>query len=122
MQPLPEGDTALYETYLAAYQEMSRTYRPDRTNVILMLTDGDDDNPGGMELDELMSQLESMSSPSRPIPIITIAFGPDVRNLEPLQQIAAATGGAAYMTEDPTEIGDIFLQAFSLRIVSDDDE
>ncbi|WP_017543834.1 substrate-binding and VWA domain-containing protein [Nocardiopsis prasina] len=121
MQPLPEGDTALYETYLAAYQEMSRTYRPDRTNVILMLTDGDNDNPGGMELDELMSQLESMSSPSRPIPIITIAFGPDVQNLEPLQRIAAATGGAAYMTEDPTEIGDIFLQAFSLRIVTEEE-
>lgn len=120
LQPRPQGDTALYETYLAAYQEMSRTYRPDRTNVILMLTDGDNDNPGGMALDELLSQIDSMSSPSRPIPIITIAFGPDVQNLEPLQQIAAATGGAAYMTEDPTEIGDIFLQAFSLRLTEDE--
>ena len=120
LQPRPQGDTALYETYLAAYQEMSRTYRPDRTNVILMLTDGDNDNPGGMELDELMTQIDDMASPSRPIPIITIAFGPDVQNLEPLQEIAAATGGAAYMTEDPTEIGDIFLQAFSLRLTEDD--
>ena len=122
LEPLPQGDTALYETYLAAYQEMSRTYRPDRTNVVLMLTDGDNDNPGGMELDELMEQINSLASPSRPIPIITIAFGPDVQNLEPLQEIAAATGGAAYMTEDPTEIGDIFLQAFSLRIADDDGE
>ncbi|MEE2045113.1 VWA domain-containing protein, partial [Nocardiopsis tropica] len=120
LRPRPQGDTALYETYLAAYQEMSRTYRPDRTNVILMLTDGDNDNPGGMELDELMTQIDGMASPSRPIPIITIAFGPDVQNLEPLQEIAAATGGAAYMTEDPTEIGDIFLQAFSLRLTEDD--
>ncbi|MCY9782569.1 substrate-binding and VWA domain-containing protein [Nocardiopsis sp. EMB25] len=122
LTPLPQGDTALYDTYLAAYQEMARTYRPDRTNVILMLTDGDDDNPGGLELDELLSQLEDVASPSRPIPIITIAFGPDVQNLEPLQQIAAATGGAAYMTEDPTEIGEIFLQAFSLRISEDEEE
>ena len=122
LTPLPQGDTALYETYLAAYQEMSRTYRPDRTNVILMLTDGDNDNPGGMELEELMEQIEELASPSRPIPIITIAFGPDVQNLEPLQQIAAATGGAAYMTEDPTEIGDIFLQAFSLRIATEEEE
>ena len=122
MEPLPQGDTALYETYLAAYQEMSRTYRPDRTNVILMLTDGDNDDPGGMELEELMEQIDELASPSRPIPIITIAFGPDVQNLEPLQQIAAATGGAAYMTEDPTEIGDIFLQAFSLRIATEEDE
>ncbi|MEV2275248.1 substrate-binding domain-containing protein [Nocardiopsis sp. NPDC049922] len=122
LTPLPQGDTALYETYLAAYQEMSRTYRPDRTNVILMLTDGDNDNPGGLELDDLLSQIEGMSSPSRPIPIITIAFGPDVQNLEPLQRIAAATGGAAYMTEDPTEIGEIFLQAFSLRITEGEEE
>jgi hypothetical protein len=119
LQPLPQGDTALYDTYLAAYQEMSRTYQPDRTNVILMLTDGDNDNPGGLELDQLLSEIEGISSASRPIPIITIAFGPDVQNLEPLQEIAAATGGAAYMTEDPTEIGDIFLQAFSLRIAED---
>ncbi|WP_460778581.1 substrate-binding and VWA domain-containing protein [Nocardiopsis nanhaiensis] len=122
MEPLPTGDTALYETYLAAYEEMSRNYQPDRTNVVLMLTDGDNDNPGGMELDELMDELDSLANPSRPIPVITIAFGPEVQHLEPLQEIAAATGGAAYMTEDPSEIGDIFLQAFSLRIAEDDDE
>ena len=110
------------ESTLAAYQEMSRTYQPDRTNVILMLTDGDNDNPGGLGLDELMTQIESLASPSRPIPVITIAFGPDVQNLEPLQEIAAATGGAAYMTEDPTEIGEIFLQAFSLRISEDTEQ
>ena len=119
LEPLPDGDTALYETYLAAYQEMSQNYRPDRSNVILMLTDGDNDNPGGLELDELLEEIDGLSDPSQPIPIITIAFGPEVQHLEPLQEIAAATGGAAYMTEDPTEIGDIFLQAFSLRISED---
>lgn len=122
LRPLPDGDTALYETYLAAYQEMSTNYQPNSTNVILMLTDGDNDNPGGMELEELLEQINELSSPSRPIPIITIAFGPDVQHLEPLQQIAAATGGAAYMTEDPTEIGDIFLQAFSLRIAEESEQ
>ncbi|WP_150242292.1 substrate-binding domain-containing protein [Nocardiopsis quinghaiensis] len=122
LAPMPQGDTALYDTYLAAYQEMSSTYRPDRTNVVLMLTDGDNDNPDGLELDGLMSQINDIADPSRPIPIITIAFGPDVQNLEPLQEIAAATGGAAYMTEDPTEIGQIFLQAFSLRISENETE
>lgn len=121
LQPRPDGDTALYETYLAAYEEMSRTYRPDRTNVILMLTDGDNDHPGGMELQELLDGIDELSSPSRPIPIITIAFGPDVQHLEPLQEIAATTGGAAYMTEDPRDIGEIFVQAFSLRIENDGD-
>ncbi|OOC52888.1 MULTISPECIES: substrate-binding domain-containing protein [Nocardiopsis] len=122
LEPMPQGDTALYDTYLAAYQEMADTYKPDRTNVVLMLTDGDNDNPGGLKLDKLLSEINAISDPSRPIPIITIAFGPDVKHLEPLQQIAAATGGAAYMTEDPTEIGEIFLKAFSLRISENETE
>src|SRR5699024_7659571 len=119
LEPPPDGDTALYETYLAAYHKMSQHYRHDHSNDILLLTDGHNDNPGGLELDALLEEIDSLSDPSQPIPIITIAFGPEVQHLEPLQEIAAATGGAAYMTEDPTEIGDIFLQAFSLRISED---
>src|SRR5699024_12847224 len=101
---------------LAAYQEMSQNYRPDHSNVILMLTDGDNDNPGGLEMDELLEEIDGLSDPSQPIPIITIAFGPEVQHLDPLQEIAAATCGAAYTTDDPTAIGDILRQAFSPRL------
>ncbi|MFC4560712.1 substrate-binding domain-containing protein [Nocardiopsis mangrovi] len=115
MEPLPDGDTGLYDTYLAAYREMSRTYRADRINAILMLTDGNNDDSDSIDIDELLSTIETESSPERPIPVFTIAFGPDI-DPEPLERIAAATGGEAYTTEDPTEIGDIFLRAFAQRL------
>ncbi|WP_461002047.1 substrate-binding domain-containing protein [Streptomonospora sediminis] len=115
MQPVPDGDTGLYDTYLAAYRQMSRTYKDDRVNSILMLTDGNNDDADSISLDKLIAKLEEESSPVRPIPIFTIAFGPDI-DPKPLQRIADTTGGAAYTTEDPTEIGDIFLKAFSHRL------
>ncbi|MBB4930154.1 hypothetical protein F4561_000974 [Lipingzhangella halophila] len=115
MEPEPDGDTGLYNTYLAAYREMLQSYKPDRRNAILMLTDGEDDAEDGISLDELLSTLEEESSDDKPIPIISIAFGPSI-DPEPLEKIAEATGGASYTTEDPREIGEIHLKAFSLRL------
>ncbi|MUL42519.1 VWA domain-containing protein [Streptomonospora sp. PA3] len=115
MQPVPDGDTGLYDTYLAAYRQMSDTYKADRVNSILMLTDGNNDDPDSISLDKLIATLKEESSPVRPIPIFTIAFGPDI-DPEPLNKIAEVTGGAAYTTEDPTQIGSIFLEAFSHRL------
>ena len=115
IQPKPDGDTGLYDTYLAAYREMSRSYKADRINSILMLTDGNNDDANSITLEELIATLQDESSAERPIPIFTIAFGPDI-DPQPLEQIAEITGGAAYTTEDPTEIGDIFLEAFSQRL------
>ncbi|WP_067967938.1 substrate-binding and VWA domain-containing protein [Nocardiopsis trehalosi] len=115
MEPRPDGDTGLYDTYLAAFREMSRSYKSDRINAILMLTDGNNDDPDSIDIDELISTIEQESSVERPIPVFTIAFGPDI-DPAPLQRIAEATGGEAYTTEDPTEIGDIFLRAFAQRL------
>lgn len=115
MRPVPDGDTGLYDTYLAAYTDMARTYKPDRINSILMLTDGNNDDADSISLDRLLASLKEQSSKQRPIPIFTIAFGPDI-DPEPLREISELTGGEAYTTEDPTEIGDIFLRAFSQRL------
>ncbi|GAA4891793.1 substrate-binding and VWA domain-containing protein [Streptomonospora salina] len=115
VEPVSDGDTGLYDTYLAAYREMSRTYKADRVNAILMLTDGNNDDENGISLDELATKLEEESSPVKPIPIFTIAFGPDI-DPEPLNRIAELSGGASYTTENPAEIGDIFLKAFSNRL------
>lgn len=115
IQPVPDGDTGLYDTYLAAYREMAASYKSDRVNAILMLTDGNDDDPDGISLKQLLSTIEEESNPNHPIPVFTIAFGPGI-DLEPMQKVAKLTGGEAYQTENPAEIGDIFLQAFSQRL------
>ncbi|MBB6170676.1 hypothetical protein HNR23_000736 [Nocardiopsis mwathae] len=115
IEPKPTGDTGLYDTYLAAFREMQRNYRADRINAILMLTDGNNDDPDGISLEHLLQTLQTEGSRERPVPIFTIAFGPGI-DPEPMEKVAEATGGAAYNTEDPTEIGDIFLRAFAQRL------
>ncbi|MDA2811115.1 substrate-binding and VWA domain-containing protein [Nocardiopsis sp. RSe5-2] len=115
LQPVPDGNTGLYDTYLAAYREMASSYKSDRVNAILMLTDGNNDDPDGVSLKELASTIEEESNPHHPIPVFTIAFGPGI-DLEPMEKVAELTGGEAYKTENPAEIGDIFLQAFSQRL------
>ncbi|MEY9210694.1 VWA domain-containing protein [Thermobifida halotolerans] len=115
LQPKPDGDTGLYDTILAAYQEMTETYRADRVNTLLVLTDGNNDDDDSISLEDLLVRLEETYLPDRPVSIIAISFGPDV-DPEPLERIAEATNGAAYATEDPTEIGEIFLSVFALRI------
>lgn len=115
LTPKPDGDTGLYDTILAAYQELTEGYAADRVNTLLVLTDGNNDDHDSISLNELLDQLEELYQPDRPVSIIAISFGPDV-DPEPLEQIAETTRGAAYTTEDPTEIGEIFLSAFALRI------
>ncbi|GLU47776.1 substrate-binding and VWA domain-containing protein [Nocardiopsis ansamitocini] len=113
--PEPDGDTGLYDSILAAHREMSRTYKPDRVNTILVLSDGNNDDDNSISLNELLSTLEAEFMEDRPVAVVSISFGPGL-DPKPLQKIAAATNGAAYFTNDPTEIGDIFLQSFALRI------
>ncbi|WP_233515286.1 substrate-binding domain-containing protein [Marinitenerispora sediminis] len=119
IRPEPDGDTGLYDTILAAYREMTDSYRGDRVNTILVLTDGSNDDDRSVSLDELLEELRDAYDPDRPVSVISIAFGPDA-DPEPLRQVADATHGAAYATDDPTEIGDIFLESFALRVAEDE--
>ncbi|MDS1270963.1 substrate-binding domain-containing protein [Lipingzhangella sp. LS1_29] len=115
LEPIPDGGTALYDTVFAAYQELQRDYSPNHISTILLLTDGDDTKDDGLSLDELTTALEEESGDEeRPISIIIVSFGPDV-DQEPMEEIADTLDGRAYATNDPTEIGDIFLEAFTLR-------
>jgi hypothetical protein len=47
--------------------------------------------------------------------VISIAFGPD-SDINALSQISKATGGAAYQSQDPLQIGEIFLDAVGQRL------
>jgi len=115
IQPNPKGDTGLYDTILAAYQEVKKDWDPGRVNSIVMMTDGDNDDPsGGVSHEQLLAQLKQLADPTKPIQLIIIGIGPSV-NAAPLQQITKTTGGGVFIAEDPAKIGEIFLQAISLR-------
>jgi hypothetical protein len=115
LQSVPEGGTGLYDTVLDAVRTMRAGYDPSRINAVLVLTDGMNDDQGSISLDGLLSTLASEQDPSRPVPVISIAFGPD-SDVDALGQISRVTGGATYESKDPRQIGEIFLDAVGQRL------
>ena len=108
------GDTALYSTALAAFEDVRNTYDPSKVNTVVLMTDGRNVDPGGITLDQLVATLRSEVDPARPTPIITIGIGGDV-DVAALQAMSAVTGGKTYLVKDPTDIRDVFLDAVIQR-------
>ena len=115
LQAVPEGGTGLYDTTLDAVRTMRASYDPARVNVVLILTDGMNDDQGSISLDGLISTLTAEQDVNRPVPVISIAFGPD-SDVQALSAISKVTGGASYESKDPRQIGEIFLDAVGQRL------
>ena len=115
LQAIPNGGTGLYDTTLDAVRAVRAGYDPNRVNAVLLLTDGMNDDDNSITLDQLLSTLASEQDPTKPVPVISIAFGPD-SDVNALQQISKATGGATYLSQDPRQIGEIFLDAVGQRL------
>jgi Ca-activated chloride channel family protein len=112
---VPDGGTGLYDTVLDAVRMMRSSYDPSRVNTVLVLSDGMNDDMGSISLDQLLSTLATEQDPTRPVPVISIAFGPD-SDIDALSRISSATGGATYESRDPRQIGEIFLDAVGQRL------
>ncbi|MEV0733463.1 substrate-binding domain-containing protein [Polymorphospora sp. NPDC050346] len=112
--PKPDGDTGLYDTVLAAYESMQEGWEPGRVNSVVMLTDGRNDDDNGISQEKLLTDLQALVDPRRPIQVVIIGIGDGVSRDE-LDAITKVTGGGVFVTEDPAKIGDIFLQAIALR-------
>ncbi len=110
----PRGDTALYQTLLAAYQTVQAGWDSSKVNSVVLMTDGMNDNPGGMTLDQLTSSLKKIADPHKPVQIIILGIGTEVPQAE-MQAITQITGGGVFIATDPASIGQIFLQAIALR-------
>jgi len=114
VRPKPNGATGLYDTVLAAYKAVQDGWDPGRVNSVVMLTDGQNEDPQGISLDRLVAELQKAMDPKRPIQVIALGIGTDVSKAE-LQKITSVTGGGVFITNDPANIADIFLQAIALR-------
>ncbi len=110
MPSITRGNTGLYATTLAAYQSVRAGFDPASVNSVVLLSDGANTDTRGVDLAALLSTLRSENSPSRPLPIITIAVGQDA-DTATLGKIATATGGAAYTATEPADIRNAFLDA-----------
>jgi Ca-activated chloride channel family protein len=108
------GGTALYDTALAAYQQVQRSYDPSKANSVVLMTDGQNDYQGGRTLDGLLAALRSVADASRPVRIITIGIGP-AADADALGRIASATGGRYYQVRNAGDVTGVFLDAVSQR-------
>ncbi len=104
------GGTGLYDTIRAGYRVMSDGYQAGRINVLVVMTDGKNDDPGSISRDQLVKTLKSEFDPKKPVAVLIVAFGPAVDAAE-VQPIAAATHGQSYVTRDPRTITQVLLQA-----------
>lgn len=106
------GKTNLYDTLLAAYQTVLQGWDAARLNLVLVLTDGRDDDVSSLTRDQLITELTALQDPKKPVRILFVGIGPDVDAAE-LDQIAGVTGGRAFTAPDPAGIRNIFAAALA---------
>ena len=109
------GDSRLYDNILAAYDEVQDGFHEDKINSVILLTAGQDEGSSEISHDELVAALQDRFDPERPVTMFIIGFGDQAEEQE-LAQIARATSGSSFVTEDPAEIGDFFLSSISRRL------
>jgi Mg-chelatase subunit ChlD len=109
------GGTALYDTALAAVRAARRGWDPTRVSSVVLLTDGRNEDRGGIGLAQLLRTLRDEADPARPVYLITIAYGPDT-DTAALAAISRATGAEMYAAIDPLRIRAVLLDAIGRRI------
>ncbi len=71
------GGTGLYDTTLAAFKKVQDTYDPNYSNSVIVMTDGQNDDPNSITLDELLAELKRLEDPARPVLVLTIGMSDD---------------------------------------------
>jgi len=111
---LVKGGTGLYDTTLAAFRKVKEGYDPAAINSVILLTDGANEDPSSISLDELLATLKKEQDPARPVIIVTIGITEDA-DAAVLQKISAATGGTSHVARTPAEIPGVFVDAMRSR-------
>ncbi len=111
---LAPGGTGLYDTTLAAVRAAREDYDPTAVSSVVIVTDGMDEDGDSIGLGPLVETLRAEVDTSRPVKVIGIALGPDA-DLGALEEIAEATGGAAYSAVDENDLQSVLFDALRQR-------
>lgn len=109
------GGTGLYDTTLAAFRTAQANFDPARSNSVVVLTDGENEDPEGLSLRQLTDAIKSEQDAATPVQIVTIGMGPEA-DTQALQRISALTDARTYVAEDPRDIAQIFTDALLERV------
>jgi Mg-chelatase subunit ChlD len=109
---ITDGGTGLYDSVLDVYRTARREWEAGRFNLVIVLTDGHNDDADGISRADLLTELGKLQDARRPLPLIGVGIGPDADKAE-LDQLTAATGGSAFLAPDPAKITEVFFAALS---------
>jgi Ca-activated chloride channel family protein len=103
-------DTGLYDTTAAAHQALLDGYVKDADNIVVLMTDGkNDDPPGGLTLAQLTDKLQKAPK-DKPVRVVMVAYGSDT-DLGVLSQISALTGAQAISSTEEFDINRVLPRA-----------
>lgn len=108
------GATGLFDTTLADYRTVKANYDPRAVNSVILFTDGANEDPDSLTLDQLLETLQREQDPAKPVVIVSIGITEDA-DAETLKKISAATGGTSYVAKDPKDIPTVFVDALLAR-------
>ncbi|MFG1774812.1 substrate-binding and VWA domain-containing protein [Micromonospora sp. NPDC049051] len=108
----PQGGTGLYDTTLAAYRDARRHWTPGRINLVLIMTDGRDEDGDSIGRARFLTELAELQNPRQPLPIVFIGLGKDI-DADDLKSIVKVTGGQVFSTDEPSGIREIFFSALA---------
>jgi Ca-activated chloride channel homolog len=105
------GDTGLYDTAVAAFRDMRARSRPGK-NLVVILSDGRNDDPGSASLAEVVSEVAGGQPAGRTVRIDTVAYGEEA-DAEALRAISRASQGRTYAARSPGDLRAVLLTALS---------
>jgi hypothetical protein len=108
------GATGLYDSTLAAYRTVKASYDSRAINSVILFTDGANEDPESLDLEQLLETLQRERDPAKPVVIVTIGITEDA-DAETLKKISAATGGTSYIARAPEDIPSVFADALLAR-------
>lgn len=103
------GSASLYDAVLASYQEATREYNPAYFNTLAIFTGTANDDPESISLKQLMSEIEALYDPERPVRLLPIGIGPDA-DMDALQQLAELTNTEAWQASSPEDVLTVLAQ------------
>ena len=112
----PTNGTPLYTVAGASFEDMRKSLDPKRINAVLLLTDGQNEDPRNDDENGLVRSLragsEGSATGSGSVRLFTIAYGKDSA-IASLKRMAEATSGASYDAKDPATIDQVFTAVVS---------
>jgi Ca-activated chloride channel family protein len=111
---LPVAGTPLYTVTRDSFQFIADSFDPERINAVVLLSDGQNDDPRNADREGMLAVLEggAQGENATQVRVFPIRYGEDADGTD-LELIAEATNARAYDASDPRSIDQVFTAVIS---------